>query len=544
MLRAANLAGLMSSLARPYLAEVQGKDRQPMVVRVFLPHEGLYELVGNKPLAEWTLPPEVLAEETGLGGLVKKWAAHPDVTSHPTPEDSIAIGLHADGVQHTTTMRAGGAKSVYVMPWNAISARALGDRAQRRLLAVLRKSKLCDCGCQGFHTFQAVWKIVAWSFRHLMLGYAPSRRQDDSPFSREDIVHRIEPRSNLPKAAMLQLRGDWEWFVQCFRFRTPSQERFCWLCDAEKSTGDLYAYDFSLNAPFRSTLITHETYLCRCAAEQEQPCELFQAHGVRLEHVCIDSMHSADLGVFADALGSIMKLEIACRAFHSNRHVGLERLNDDLTQFYRAHPGLSQVTPLVMSQIKPPTHGYPFLKCKAAQARHLAEFGLTLAQRHRHGGGGRPKFPFPARHRMAARTDEHLRLLVELFLGMTRYCRSLEAMAFDREECKQGMLQFLTTLGHLNRLWRDGVDENDQTGLPFHLRPKAHMLHPLALDQLQVHGSPSATWCYADESFVGSIKKVAANTKHPSTLEQRVSEKAMLQASLKAFDTSQGRKCQ
>ena len=360
MLRAANLAGLMSSLARPYLAEVEGKDRQPMVVRVFLPHEGLYELVGNKPLAEWTLPPEVLAEETGLGGLVKKWAAHPDVTSHPAPEDVIAIGLHADGVQYTTTMRAGGAKSVFVISWNAISARALGDRAQRRLLAVLQKSKLCDCGCQGFHTFQGVWKIVAWSFRHLMLGYAPSRRHDDSPFSREDTVHRIEPRSNLPKAAMLQLRGDWEWFVQCFRFRTPSQERFCWLCDAEKSTGDLYAYDFSLNAPFRSTLITHETYLCRCAAEQEQPCELFQALGVRLEHVCIDSMHSADLGVFADALGSIMELEIACRAFHSNRHVGLERLNDDLTQFYRAHPGLSQVTLSSCRRSSPPRTGTPF----------------------------------------------------------------------------------------------------------------------------------------------------------------------------------------
>ena len=209
------------------------------------------------------------------------------------------------------------------MSWSAISARALGDRAQRRLLALLQTSKLCDCGCQGFHSFQGVWQIVAWSFRHLMLGYAPSRRHDNSVFSRDDTLHRIPARSKLPHAAMLQLRGDWEWFAQGLSFKMPSQERFCWFCDAEKSNGPLYAYDFSPNAPFRNTLTTHETYLRRCAAEQEQPCELFQAPGARLEHVCIDSMHSADLGVFADALGSIMELEIACRAFHPNRNVGL-----------------------------------------------------------------------------------------------------------------------------------------------------------------------------------------------------------------------------
>lgn len=543
LLRAANHAGLMSSLARPYLAEIPGAGNKNIVARVFLPHEGLFELVDSKPLSEWTLPPQVLANTGGLGGLVKQWAQHPDVTSHPDPQSVIAIGLHADGVQYTSTLRAGGVKSVYVMSWNVISARTVGDRAQRRLLAVLTKSRMCDCGCAGFHTLQGVWEIVAWSFRHLMAGVAPSRRHDDSEFSRADTQHRIRAGSRLPYAAVLQLRGDWEWFATCFRFRAPSQERFCFLCDAEKSDGDLYAYDFSPNAPFRNTLITHEIYLRRCAAEHAQPCGLFQVPGVRLEHVCIDSMHTADLGVFPDALGSLFDLEISCRAFYGSRAAGLQRLNYDLTQFYRAHPGLSQVTPLCMQQIKAPNLGYPFLKCKAAQARHLAEFGLTLARRQRYGGGGRPPFAFPRRHRMAARTDEHLNLNIELFEGMTTYCRSLAAPQFDPQECKRGMLKFLTAFGALHRLWRDGVQEDDQKTLPYHLRPKAHMLHHLVLDQLEVHGSPAATWCYADESFVGSIKRVAGSTKHPNTLEQRVGEKAMLKAGLVAFEASQGLQC-
>ena len=44
------------------------------------------------------------------------------------------------------------------------------------------------------------------------------------------------------------------------------------------------------------------------------------------------------------------------------------------------------------------------------------------------------------------------------------------------------------------------------------------VLH-VALDQLLAHGSPKDCWCYRDESCVGSAKKVAGNSKHPSTVE-------------------------
>ena len=523
-------AGLMSSMARPYLAKVPGVGGQEIVARLFLPHEGLHELTGTRALSEWTLPQETLVHPTCLARLVTQWTVHQDVTSHPDPANVIAIGMHADGVQYTSTMRAGGAKSIIVMSWNAISARAVGDRAQRRLLTVIAKSQLCDCGCGGFDTLQGVWVVVAWSFQHLMLGTSPSRRHDGSPFSQDEARHRIPAGIRLPHAALLQLRGDWEWFYQCFRFRTPSQERFCFLCDATR-TGPLCGFNFSARAPHRATLISHETYLLRCAAEAAQPCGLFSVPGVRLDHVCIDSMHSADLGAFADALESLFDFEITWRRFYPNRATGLRQLNKDLAHFYRSHPGLSSAFPLHMSQIRSTKPGgYPFLKCKAAQTRHLAEFGLTLALLHRHGGGERQAFAFSARSHMVPRTDAHLNLLVELFRGMTAYCRSLATDRFDPENCRAGMLLFLESLGALNALWRDDVNPDRASAFPFHVRPKSHMLLHLALDQLQVHGSPAATWCYSDESFVGSIKRVANLSKHPNTLEQRVGEKAMLRA--------------
>lgn len=74
-----------------------------------------------------------------------------------------------------------------------------------------------------------------------------------------------------------------------------------------------------------------------------------------------------------------MYLEISNRSRFSTRAGGLVQLNLDLTRFYKAHPTLTPVTPLYLSQLRNTQPAYPFLKAKAAQVRHLCEFGLTLA---------------------------------------------------------------------------------------------------------------------------------------------------------------------
>ena len=61
------------------------------------------------------------------------------------------------------------------------------------------------------------------------------------------------------------------------------------------------------------------------------------------------------------------------------------------------------------------------------------------------------------------------------------------------------------------------------------------MMH-LALDKLVLWGSPSEFWCYGDEDACGKVKKVAAKSSHPATIEKRVMEKLMVLAGLKAYD--------
>ncbi len=58
------------------------------------------------------------------------------------------------------------------------------------------------------------------------------------------------------------------------------------------------------------------------------------------------------------------------------------------------------------------------------------------------------------------------------------------------------------------------------------------MLQHLAADKLSLWGSPSRSWCYRDEDFVGAINKMAARTKYLSTLERRAFEKLQIPAGL------------
>ena len=76
------------------------------------------------------------------------------------------MGLHGDGVQYTTSMRAGGAKSIIVVSFNYIAGPPR-IRGRRFMYCVLRKAAMCDCGCEGWHTLQDVMAVFAWSFQHL-----------------------------------------------------------------------------------------------------------------------------------------------------------------------------------------------------------------------------------------------------------------------------------------------------------------------------------------------------------------------------------------
>ena len=388
---------------------------------MFLPHE-FYPAWMNKhgTVSDWCFAAELLEAGEGVPGLLRDWAEHQDVHFEGDLSKVGVLGFHCDGVQYTSSMRAGGAKSTVVGSMNVISPAASNLRHQRHPLFALREARLCECGCQGFHTLQEIMDVLAWSMGCLATGQTPSCRHDGSPWTADDLLARVPSLQPVPQAALLQVRGDWEWFEQCFRVRSVSSDAFCWMCNAvQRIPGPLNYHDFRPEAAHRNTLISHEGYLQQCVGEGTEPSHLFRSPGVKLDHLTADAMHSADLGTFADAVGSLFWLEISNKQWFGSKKRGLESLNKDLAAYYNAHhdKSLSKLCPLTESQIQGRNPGYPFLKAKAAQTRHAAQFCLTLARRHQAGDANRPAFQFKHGHRLAPHSGQHGDLLVALFTG-------------------------------------------------------------------------------------------------------------------------------
>ena len=105
--------------------------------------------------------------------------------------------------------------------------------------------------------------------RCLTQGVAPACRHDGSSWSDEDAHVRLPAGIPLPRGALLQVRGDWEWLIQAFRFRSVNSEAFCWMCDATKS-GPLCYNCFRPDAAHRATLISHEAYMLACAQARQR----------------------------------------------------------------------------------------------------------------------------------------------------------------------------------------------------------------------------------------------------------------------------------
>lgn len=529
VVRAARAAGLMSSTAQPY--EMTLSDGTS--VQLFLPHELMFHLVKDGGMEHLCLTEAELHSHDGPGKLLREWASNMDVQFAGDLSSVCILGMHCDGVPYASGMRAGASKSIFVCSLNVFSGQTEQIRRKRQVLFTLQKAKVCGCGCSGFHTFQELFGVLSWSFRHMVHGVSPSCRHDGSPWTAADRRARIGANIALPTAAILQVRGDWEFFQVAFRFRSVSSDEFCWLCHCTQSPGPLCAWCFTPDAGHRSTLVTHQSYLEACLAHGDQPSELFNTPGFTIAHVAIDTMHSGDLGVFQDAVGSLLWIEVSNRQWHGSRAKGVSALHELLRDFYAAHHelGLSKVFPTI-NQIIGKEPGYPYLKAKAAETRHLTEFCRTLASMHRHGGAGRPAFAFKTTHYMAGREAEHLAHLEAMFQGLSGYHRSCTAEPFVASDCKAAMYLFLCSFHALHVLWRRGCPASEEKRCPFHLRPKAHMLQHLVEEQLNLWGSPVRSWCYRDEDFVGAVKTIASKSKHPATLELRLNEKLMLLAGL------------
>ena len=281
------------------------------------------------------------------------------------------------------------------------------------------------------------------------------------------------------------------------------------------------------------SLLDHSRYIEDCVRSLVSPSSIFNSPGFRLEYIAVDSMHCGDLGVFPDCIGGLFWQEICNKEWHRTQEHGIIWLNLELKKYYSANPGRSQLH-LTLGMLKGKTGQFPTLKCKAAECRHLAPFAVVLAHKHAFGDATRGPFAFQV-DRLRPYSAEYRTLAVSMATCMNGYHEACVAEPFVAAVCRSTMHGFIQALTDKRGLFRRHLPAVHHASQCFPFRPQGHMLEHIVDQKILLWGSPRGFWCYADEDFVGLVKRIAVQTKHPRTMERVLLEKYRLFADLHAY---------
>ena len=222
--------------------------------------------------------------------------------------------------------------------------------------------------------------------------------------------------------------------------------------------------------------------------------------------------------------------EMANRDWHTSYATGIAYLNRELRSFYAAHPGLTQIH-LTVNMVRGKDGSFPTLKSKAAECRHLSGFAVVLARVQCHGTDTRGPFRFRD-PRLQDYFGEYRTLILAMTEGLNRFHEACQAEPFVVHACRESMHAFIQAQTSLRALNRRHLAPERHESQPFAWRPKGHMLEHLVNEQIPRRGSPKTFWCYADEDFVGIMKRIAMQTKHPKTMGRVILQTYRLYAGL------------
>ena len=210
-----------------------------------LPHEVLSREIENDPSILRKLEEKMEGSDWVTAykdhKVVKDWASR---GKKPLP-----CCIYLDGVAVT---RREGVLGVWM--YNEISER-------RHLLAVIRKSSLCKCGCRGQCSLYCILKTIHWSIACLSSGKYPSVDPDGVPLSgwRSDVAGLDLPTP----AAFVHIKGDWMEFSTSLGLPTwQSNQAPCPFCTVEKK--DMFKLDPFDPKSSPWTHVSHKDYEESC----------------------------------------------------------------------------------------------------------------------------------------------------------------------------------------------------------------------------------------------------------------------------------------
>ena len=159
---------------------------------VLCPHECLSQEVADNPELV-----DQLRSSRARGEWPQAFENHVVVQNAGPDEDVWPVALYCDGVPLTRQENMFAFYAYHMLS------------GKRHLVAVLRRSQICECGCRGWCTMWDVLEFIRWSFSCLAEGQWPSTRHDSTPFLDSDATRASKSGQRLIKAAVVHLKGDW-----------------------------------------------------------------------------------------------------------------------------------------------------------------------------------------------------------------------------------------------------------------------------------------------------------------------------------------------
>ena len=400
-------------------------------------------------------------------------------TFNADPLTTFAIGLHGDGAPFQAKMK----DSLEQFSWNLPA----DPKSSRVVFTAIPKKFV------GPNTFDAILSIFVWSMDILLQGHMPTKRHDGSPFNSSknasnDSKFRIDLAGKpIPfRAALVQVRGDWAFYNDCFGFPHWASENICWLCKAQKSRGSQFDLRRQLWKQHRYKPGEFETAMRILG----RISTLFKAPGLSLKHFMVDWLHAVDLGVGQSIVGNVLWECLDILFPNLSKKDQVKALYLKLKAWYKTAKPPSQLDGLTVEMLTLPGKG-PKLRSKAGECRYLIPFAALIARECDDG---------TVRRKTIRNLTEQF-LQVAVIISAEPYdaaaaaaaCTAVVALYVSLEDCA-------IATGDYNS-WR--------------VKPKLHMFEELIQFISFDVGSARRFWTYQDESWGGWLSNCAARRGGP-----------------------------
>jgi hypothetical protein len=402
----------------------------------------------------------------------------------------LLFSIHGDGVPVF--------KHKSLMVWSAMSLLGIGKSREMKHLwtaywSHLRSKTPADSATD---TERAIWQVLEWDLNALFAGVHPLRnwKNEEWPAGSEEARLAGHPLAEGFCAMPLLLKGDLDHVQKVLGLEATTGLKPCPFCDCDRQ--EFCWTDCRASAPWKNRLFWH---MSRPEWEAKHPDRhpVFNVLGMSHCSLFVDVQHDLALGVAQHAGGSALELMV----FHGpgTAKQNLANVWLHVNQWYKETKCPCRIRKIHLSMFHKPNK-FPSLTTKAKETEFLISALLWT-------WGQLCDLSDPRDQSVSAA----LRCLEIIFAQCRRVGPDLKLAQENIEIIQETVDMFLQQYTAL------GQHAQDQHLKLWNFVPKCHILWHLAFLSDFVH--PAVAACYADEDFVGVVKRIAGASTAGKSIE-------------------------